>query len=129
MRGAGGFEIGSRYSIYSLLLLIFCYSFLAQYLPNRWPAFNRKRFYAACLALSVSICFLADVHAYKKLSARRQMVLAGIEFYRANPGSNTPVNDPNLAQGFERERVYERDTLTKAIRQHVYTLPPTQEPH
>jgi hypothetical protein len=129
VRGAASFAIGSRYSIYSILMLIFCYSFLAQYLPNRWAAFNRRRFYAACLALSVSMCFLADVHAYKKLSTRRQMVLAGIEIYRANPDNNSPVNDPNLAKGFEKERVYERDTLTKAIQQHLYTLPPKQETH
>jgi hypothetical protein len=129
VRGASGFEIGSRYSIYSILLLIFCYSFLAHYLSNRWTGFNKRRFYAACLALSVSICFLADVHAYGKLRARRQLTLAGIEFYRANPDSNSPMNDPNLANGFERERVYERDTLTKAIRQHLYTLPPEQQSH
>jgi hypothetical protein len=123
VRGAGGFAIGSRYSIYSILLLIFCYSFLAQYLPDRRVTFDRRRFYAACLVLSVSICFLADVHAYKKLAARRQMILAGIEFYRANPDKNSPMNDPNLENGFEKERVYERDTLTKAIQQHLYTLP------
>jgi hypothetical protein len=127
VRGAGGFAIGSRYSIYSILLLIFCYAFLAQYLPEHWAAFNRRRFYAACLVLSVSICFLADMHAYKKLGARRQMILAGIDLYRANPGTNSPMNDPNLEKGFETERVSERDTLTKAIQQHLYTLPPEQE--
>jgi hypothetical protein len=129
VRGAAGFAIGSRYSIYSILLLIFCYAFLAQYLPSRWAAFNRKRFYAACLVISVSICSLADMHAYKKLAARRQMTLAGIELYRANPANNSPMNDPNLEMGFEKERLYERDTLTKAIQQHLYVLPAKQEPH
>jgi hypothetical protein len=123
VRGASGFAIGSRYSIYSILLLIFCYSFLAQYLPNRWATFNKRRFYAACLVLSAGICFFADVHAYKKLAARRQMILAGIEFYRANPESNSPMNDPNLENSFETERVFERDTLTEAIQRHLYTLP------
>jgi len=127
VRGAASFAIGSRYSIYSILLLVFCYSFLAHYLPNRWAAFDRRRFYAACLGLSVVICFLADVHAYNKLAARRQMILAGIEFYRANPDNNSPMNDPNLETGFEKERVFERDTLTKAIHQHLYTLPAKQE--
>jgi hypothetical protein len=106
------------------LVLIFCYSFLPEYLPHRWPAFNRRRFYIAFLGLAVSICLLADIHAYKKLGERRQMVLAGIELYRANPESNSPMNDPNVETGFEKERVYERDTLTKAIQQHLYTLPP-----
>jgi hypothetical protein len=127
VRGAGGFAIGSRYSIYSILLLIFCYAFLAQYLPNRWAAFNKRRFYATCLVVSVGVCFLADVHAYRKLGARRQMILAGIELYRANPETNSPMNDPNLEKGFETEQVYERDTLTKAIQQELYTLPPEPE--
>ena len=109
------------------MLLIFCYSFLAHYLPNRWAAFDRRRFYAACLVLSVSLCFSADVHAYKKLAARRQMILAGIEHYRADPENNSPMNDPNLETGFEKEQVFERDTLTKTIRQHLFSLPPKQE--
>ncbi len=123
VRGAASFAIGLRYSIYSTLVLIFCYSFLAQHLPRRWPAFNRRRIYIAFLLLAVSICLFADVHAYKKLGERRQMVLAGIELYRANPDSNSPVHDPDLKTGFEKERVYERDTLTRAIQQHLYTLP------
>jgi hypothetical protein len=54
------------------------------------------------------------------------MILAGIELYRANPENNSPMNDPNLEIGFEKEQVYERDTLTKAIQQHLYTLPAKQ---
>jgi hypothetical protein len=127
VRGAASFAIGSRYSIYSILLLVFCYSFLDYYLPNRWAAFNRRRFYAACLVLSISICFFADLHAYKKLAARRQMIIAGLEHYRADPDNNSPMNDPNLEGGFEKEQVFERETLTKAIRQHLYTLPAGQE--
>jgi hypothetical protein len=127
VRGAASFAIGTRYSIYSILLLVFCYSFLAHYLPNRWAAFDRRRFYAACLVLSVGICLLADVQAYKKLAERRQMILAGIEHYRANPDNNSPLNDPNLETGFKKEQVFERDTLTKAIQQHLYTLPAKQE--
>jgi hypothetical protein len=123
VRGAASFAIGLRYSIYSTLLLIFCYSFLAQHLPHRWPAFNRRRIYIAFLLLALNICLIADIHAYKKLGERRQMVLAGIELYRANPDSNSPVNDPDLKTGFEKERVHERDTLTRAIQQHLYTLP------
>jgi hypothetical protein len=124
VRGAASFTIGLRYSIYSTLVLIFCYSFLAEYLPHGWPAFNRRRIYIAFFLLAVNICLLADIHAYKKLGERHQMVLAGIEHYRATPDSNSPVNDPNLETGFEKERVYERDTLTRAIQQHLYILPP-----
>jgi len=126
VRGASGFVIVARYSIYSILVLIFCYSFLAQYLRNRWPAFNRRRFNIVCLVFAVSICFLADVHAYKKLGERRRMVLAGIELYRANPRVNSPMIDTNLLRGFPQEQAYEQDALTDAIQEHIYTLPSKQ---
>ncbi len=124
VRGAVGFAVGGRYSIYSILVLIFCYSFLSQYLPGRWPEFNRRRFYAASLALTVCICLLADIHAYRKLDARRQMVLSGIELYRANPQVNSPLIDQNLLKAYPDEAAYERDSLTNAIQKHVYSLPP-----
>jgi hypothetical protein len=127
VRGAAIFGIGSRYSIYSILVLIFCYSFLVQYLPCRQTIFSAERFYATSLVLAVGICVLADIHAYKKLGARRQMVLSGIELYRANPEVNSPMIDQNLLKGFPQERAHEQDALTDAIQKHIYTLPPKQE--
>ena len=47
--------------------------------------------------------------------------------FHANPDNNSPMNDPNLETGFKKEQVFERDTLTKAIQQHLYTLPAKQE--
>jgi hypothetical protein len=128
VRGAAAFLIGSRYSIYSILVLIFCYSFLRQYLPNRWPNFNTKRFYIVCLALAASIFVFANIHAYKKLGARRQMVVTGIELYRADPQVNSPMIDTNLLKGFPEERGYEQQSLTNAIQKHIYALPAKQEP-
>jgi hypothetical protein len=116
VRGATGVWIASRYSIYSILLLIFCYSFLAQY-------FSRRGFYVTSTVLALGICVLAQVHAYSKLGARRRMVLTGIELYRANPEANSPMIDPNLLQGAPGEDAYEQSALTNAIQKHVYTLP------
>jgi hypothetical protein len=127
VRGAAAFLIGSRYSIYSILVLIFCYSFLRQYLPNRWPNFNQRRFYIVCLALAASIFVFANIHAYKKLGARRQMVITGIELYRADPKVNSPMIDPHLLKGMPEERGYEQRSLTNAIQKHIYTLPAKQE--
>lgn len=124
VRGAVSFAVGGRYSIYSILVLIFCYSFLGQYLPDCRPNFNRRRFYRVCLTLAVCICVLADIHAYRKLDARRQMILSGIELYRANPRVNSPLIDQNLLKAYPDEAAYERDSLTNAINKHVYTLPP-----
>ena len=124
VRGAVSFAVGGRYSIYSILVLIFCYSFLGQYLPDRWANFNRRRFYIVCLTLSACIWVLANIHAYRKLDARRQMVLSGIDLYRANPQVNSPMIDQNLLKAYPDEAAYERDSLTNAINKHVYTLPP-----
>jgi hypothetical protein len=127
VRGAVSFAIGSRYSIYSILLLVFCYSFLTHYVPNRWPAISRKLFSVVCLVLAFSLCLTADIYAYRSLGTRRQMVLSGIELYRANPEANSPMIDPIFLRGFPEERAYERRALTNAIQMHLYTLPPKQE--
>jgi hypothetical protein len=127
VRGAVSFAIGSRYSIYSILLLVFCYSFLTHYVPNRWPAISRKLLYVVCLVLAFNLCLLADIYAHRNLGARRQMVLAGIEFYRANPEVNSPMIDPIFLRSLAEERAYEQRALTNAIQMHLYALPPKQE--
>ncbi len=127
VRGSGIFATSSRYSIYSILMLIFCYFFLAGYLPNRWPAFSQKRFYIASLVIAMGICLLADADAYRHLGARRRMVLSGIEFYRASPEVNSPMVDPRVDRAFPKEREIEHDILNSAIREHIYTLPPKRD--
>jgi hypothetical protein len=119
VRGATGVFVVSRYSIYSLLVLIFCYAFLVQYLP----ASNRRGFYVTSTVFALVVCILAQVHAYGKLGARRRMVHTGIALYRADPEVNSPLIDPNLLQGFPGEKGYEQKALTEAIQKHVYSLP------
>jgi hypothetical protein len=123
VRGALGVSVVSRYSIYSLLVLIFCYGFLAQYLPTCTPAFSRRGFYVTSIVFAFGVCVVAQMHAYRKLGARRDMVVTGIELYRTNPEMNSPLVDPNLLQGQPEERGYEQSALTNAIQKHVYTLP------
>ena len=127
VRGASSFLIGSRYSIYSVLLLIFCYSFLTHYLSGRWSSLNRKRFYLACLVVAAGMCFLADVHAYRKLGERRRMVLTGVELYRADPQVNSPLIDPLILKAYPGEDLVEQRALTKAIHERIYMLPPKQD--
>ena len=129
VRGAVSFSTASRYSIYSNLMLIFCYSFLSRYLFSRSPTFSRRRFYTTSVVIAVGICLVADVSAYKKLAARRRMVLSGIEFYRANPEANSPMVDPLVEKTVPREKALERAILSQAIQKHIYTLPPEQEIH
>jgi hypothetical protein len=127
VRGALGFGVTSRYSVYSILLLIFCYSFLAHYLSSRWSLPSRKRFYVTSLVAAIFLCFLADVIAYLNLSKRRRMILTGIEMYRANPDVNSPMIDPQILKAYPGEDLFEQRTLTGAIQKHLYTLPPKQE--
>jgi hypothetical protein len=127
VRGAGTYAIASRYSIYSCLLLIFCYSFLAQYLHRRSPAFNRKRFYVTAIIIAAGLGSASNVHAYISLGERRRMVLLGIELYRARPEVNSPMNDPRIEIIAPREKAYEQDVLTEAIQKRIYTLPPKQQ--
>ncbi len=127
VRGGTGFFVASRYSIYSNLFLIFCYGFLAHDLPRRLPRFNRRRFYITSVVIAAGICFIADLGAYQKLGARRRMVLSGIEFYRARPEVNSPMIDPLVEATFPKEKAIEQGILTRAIQEHIYTLPPKQE--
>ena len=113
----------SRYSIYSIFLLIFGYAFLRQYLPNRWSSLNARRLYIASVALAGVFCVWRDLRADQHLEARRRMVLSGIEHYRSNPEKNSPMVDPLVREVFPTEEKFERVTLTRAIQEHIYTLP------
>jgi hypothetical protein len=129
VRGAVAFSTAPRYSIYSILMLIFCYSYLAEYLSSRWPGFNRKVFYIISLLLAVGMCVSVDRNAYQLLGVRRRMVVSGIEWYRANPQANSPMVDPLVDRLFPQEKEREHDILNEAIQEHIYTLPPRQDIH
>lgn len=127
VRGAAGFGVVSRYSIYSNLALIFCYTFLTEYLSARRSSFTRGFFYLASVVVAVGICVMSNVSAYGTLGARRRMVLSGIEFYRARPETNSPMVDPVAERALPGESAVERNVLTRAIQKHIYTLPAKQE--
>jgi hypothetical protein len=126
VRGAAGFQVVSRYSIYSILMLVFSYYFLAQYLPRRFASFDRRSFYVTSTVFALCIFVLADWHADNRLGARRHMVLTGIELYRADPVANSPMIDQKLLQFSPGEREWEQRAMTRAIESHVYALPPPQ---
>jgi hypothetical protein len=92
----------------------------------RWPPFKRKRFYAGLIVLAAVVCLTSDILAYIHLGQRREMVLSGIENYRANPDLNSPLNDPLTKQADPKEEEFQKDTLARAIAGHVYRLPARQ---
>ena len=120
------FGVVSRYAIYSNLALIFCYTFLVQYLSARLSSLSRGSFYVASVVIAVGLCAMSDITAYDKLGARRQMVLSGIEFYRARPETNSPMADPVVERALPEEGEIERHILTRSIQKQIYTLPAKQ---
>jgi hypothetical protein len=51
------------------------------------------------------------------------MVFTGLELYRANPGANSPMIDPQVEKLFKEEKGFELVILTKAIHDRIYSLP------
>jgi hypothetical protein len=127
VRGSATFSTASKYSIYSILMLIFCYSFVAEYLSSRWATIHRGRFYVTSVVAAAGMFLLVNVNAYKQLGARRRMVLSGIESYRANPEVNSPMVDPLVDRLFPKEKAAAQAILNRAIQEDIYTLPPKQD--
>jgi hypothetical protein len=127
VRGADFFFTASRYTMYSLLLLIFCYAFFSRRFQERRS--NPKPFYVVSVALSFIIFVSGNLLADKNLEARRQMVFRGLELYRSNPVTNAPVIDPGIERLFPKEREIEKTALTEAIRAGIYSLPPEISAH
>ena len=95
--------------------------------PGRSSIFSRRRLYVSSVVIAAFICLMADLNAYKKLEARRRMILSGIEWYRARPEVNSPMVDPLVEQVIPEEKAAEKAILTQAIQKRIYSLPPKQE--
>ena len=125
VRGSTGVVIASRYSIYSCLMLVFCYAFLADRATAKGreaaPGHGWARvFYPAALVAATAFCVVKDVEAYEKLGARSEMIRAGMEHYRQNPEVNSPLIDAFVIKDVPGEEQYERQELTRAIESGIY---------
>jgi hypothetical protein len=127
--------IASRYSIYSLLIVVCCYDFVLrgldqESLPRKpWALAHIKRRRFLQVAIASSLCFYlaTAVWAYRHLAARRQMVLAGFRFYRANPLINSPQMNPGIDILYPDEKPFELWMLNRAAQDDLYTVPPTRD--
>ena len=122
-----------RYKIYSDLLLIFCYHFVATQLDTpRIPQRTRHLLYAAALAAAVLLFASSDFFGYKFLRNRRQSVARGLNDYAADPQHHAPMvgTDGLPLVGTDGKPIsspepeFTRQVLTQSIRQGIYTLPP-----
>jgi hypothetical protein len=121
VRGSTGVVIASRYSIYSCLMLVFCYAFLADRAAIKTGGWWRF-FYPAALVAATAFCVVKDAQAYEKLGRRSEMTRAGMEHYRANPAVNSPQIDAFVIKDVAGEDKYERQELTRAIESGIYRM-------
>ena len=128
-RGRTGlaFSVVSRYRIYSDLLLIFCYGYLAERVRNkRWvSAGNRRRLYAAALVGAVLLCVHGEYQAANILRGRRELLLAGAAYFREAPGEHSPMHFGVAATdaGFAAQERDAREWVEAAEREGLYRLP------
>lgn len=113
----------SRYRIYSDLLLIFCYGYVAPRVARRAMTRERtRRLYRFTLTAAVLFCVMADVYGCMFFKRRREELMIGMTQYKANPAVNSPMyfvlpgNESANAAGEEAARVI----LNRAIAAGVY---------
>ncbi len=114
--------IAPRYTLYSLLLLIYVYKFLLFHIP-RWAKISPMTVFLTQLVLALVIGISADRDAYLQLGRRKGMVDSGMNSYLAHPESNPPLLDPIIERYAPGEGEYERIELTCAIQRHVIPMP------
>jgi hypothetical protein len=128
-------SLASRYSIYSVLLLICCYRFLLNALDQkslestRLLGFEitRKHFLRFAIAFSLLFYLQADINAYHGLHERREMVVAGFKHYLLNPDMNSPQVNPGVDKLFPDETPFELYMLKQVAHEHLYTVPSEQQ--
>jgi hypothetical protein len=127
VRGSTGVVIASRYSVYSCLMLVFCYGFLADRARAKRasggtvPGWARV-FYPAALAAAIAFCLWKDTQAFDNLGARSAMIRAGLEHYKENPAANSPLIDAFVIKDVPGEDEFEREELSRAIESGIYRM-------
>ncbi len=121
--------LGSRYRINSAVLTILIYFYLAERV--KLDRLGRP-FKVATLALAgvvlVAFNFASDRAGNALLAQRRFKVQAGILAWKADPSPffSDPANSTTLSEEERRREMYNpvEPTLSEALRQGIYTLPP-----
>jgi hypothetical protein len=121
VRGSTGVVIASRYSIYSCLMLVFCYAFLTDRAKEKGVS-RASMIYPLALVVATVFCVAKEAEAYGKLGERSAMIRAGLAHYQVNPAVNSPLIDMFVIKDVPGEAQYERQQLTRAIEGGVYRL-------
>jgi len=121
VRGSTGVVIASRYSVYSCLMLVFCYAFLADRAAVRRDGWART-FYPVALVVATAFCLWKDTQAFDKLGMRSEMIRAGMAHYKENPAVNSPLIDAFVIKDVPGEDKFERQELSREIENGIYTM-------
>ncbi len=127
-RARTGMEFSTvpRYKIYSDLLLIFCYGFVAERVwASGLGVRTRRVLLAGVVVLTAAFCGASQVRASRELRDRRAMLMAGVEHYRAAPTVNSPMwfAMPEHDVFFAVEEVRAREEVEAAEREGLYAPP------
>ena len=122
-------SLASRYKIYSVLLLIYCYLYLADRVLSSATgmALQRHRRAAFSVALAATLVFSisADVVGARFLARRHARLVEGMARYQADPEHVSPLYAPDDPEDFSAgEREAERKILTRSIAAGLYRPPP-----
>lgn len=117
-------SLSSRYKIYSALMIVFCYQYLAdRVIASTAISESAKRtLYAGVLAAAVLFGLAADAWGdLKLLKTRRSEAIAGLGWYLTAPQTRSPFPDyPGVPADLRTEA---RRSLTEAIESGIYMLP------
>ncbi len=127
-RARTGMEFSTvpRYKIYSDLLLIFCYGFVAERVwVSGLRVRTRRMLLAGVVAVTAMFCAASEVRAARELRERRAMLMAGVEHFRAAPKVNSPMwfDVPEHDVFFAVEEVRAREEVEAAEREELYVPP------
>jgi hypothetical protein len=116
----------SRYRLYSDILLIFCYAYIAPRVARSAQSMEKKRrLYRYALVSAILFGIAGDLYGWVLLKQRRHELVTGLAQYRAEPELHSPMyflsafNESGMAVPEAAARV----TLTKAIAAGIYDPP------
>ncbi len=119
-------SLSARYTIYSDLLLLFCYMFLTEVFWSR-PKFRGYRMaaFTSILLLSVALAVWGDLDGYQLLSTRKAQIVQGMGPWRnashnePAPGSGILLSGPPIAAFYDTAQ----KILTQSSELGVYRVP------
>lgn len=128
-------SLASRYSIYSVLLLICCYGFVLQVFKQRASApirlpgalMSQRGFAAGALAFALLFYVQANLTAYTQLRARQAMVVRGFRYYRLDPSAHSPQANPKVDLLFPAETPFELNMMKELAQDRLYAAPSEED--